>query len=137
MKRSDIIAAARAHLNVPFRHQGRTPSLALDCAGLFVLVCRDLGLPVIDEQGYARTPYNGLLEQCIDRQPFLRRISKEQAREGDVLLMRFDTEPQHIAFHAGYSMIHAYEHAGKVVEHRLASVWKARIVRAYQFEGAV
>jgi cell wall-associated NlpC family hydrolase len=135
MKGADVVAAARAYLGVPFRHQGRTPPLALDCAGLFVMVCRDLGLPVIDEQGYGRNPYKGLLEQCIARQPFLHRVPVADMGEGDVLLMRFTGEPQHIAIHAGYSMIHAYEQAGKVVEHRLADVWRARVVSAYRFEG--
>jgi cell wall-associated NlpC family hydrolase len=135
MKGADVVAAARAYLGVPFRHQGRTPPLALDCAGLFVMVCRDLGLPVIDEQGYGRNPYKGLLEQCIERQPFLHRVPRDEMREGDVLLMKFDGDPQHIAIHAGYSMIHAYEHVGKVVEHRLAGVWRARVVSVYRFEG--
>lgn len=137
MKAADVITAARAYLGVPFRHQGRTPPLALDCAGLFVQVCRDLGLPVIDEQGYGRNPWKGLLEQCIGRQPFLCRAPREQMQAGDILLMRFTVEPQHIAIHAGDTMIHAYEHSGRVVEHRLADVWRARIVHVYRFEGLV
>ena len=135
MKAADVITAARTYLGVPFRHQGRTPPLALDCAGLFVVVCRDLGLPVDDEQGYARTPYKGLLEQAIARQPFLARVPTHEMREGDVPLLRFAGEPQHIAIHAGDTMIHAYEHSGRVVEHRLADVWRARVVHAYRFEG--
>lgn len=135
MKADDVITSARAYLGVPFRHQGRTPPLALDCAGLFVQVCRDLGLPVIDEQGYGRNPWGGLLEQCIDRQPFLSRIQPDQMEAGDILLMRFTGEPQHIAIHAGKTMIHSYENSGRVVEHRLADVWRARVVQVYRFEG--
>ncbi|WP_395504707.1 NlpC/P60 family protein [Ectopseudomonas hydrolytica] len=135
MKPADVITASRAYLEVPFRHQGRTPPLALDCAGLFVMVCRDMGLPVIDEQGYGRNPWRGLLEQCIARQPFLCRVPREQMQAGDVLLMKFEGDPQHIAIHAGDTMIHAYEKSGKVVEHRLADVWRARVVSVYRFEG--
>jgi cell wall-associated NlpC family hydrolase len=137
MKADDIICSARAYLGVPFRHQGRTPPLALDCAGLFVQVCLDLGLPVLDEQGYGRNPFRGLLEQCISRQTFLFRVPKEQMQAGDVLLMKFEGEPQHIAIHAGSTMIHSYEHAGRVVEHRISSMWRARIVHVYRFEGAL
>lgn len=137
MKAADVITAARAYLGVPFRHQGRTPPLALDCAGLFVLVCHDLGLPVEDEQGYGRNPYKGLLEQCIARQPFLARVPREDMQAGDILLMRFAGDPQHIAIHAGDTMIHAYEHSGRVVEHRLADVWRARVVSVYRFEDQV
>lgn len=136
MSPSQIIAAARAYLGVPFRHQGRTPPLALDCAGLFVQVCKDLSLPVIDEQGYGRDPYQGLLEQCISRQPFLAKIPRDQMRAGDILLMRFSSDPQHIAMHAGETMIHAYEHSGRVVEHRIADVWRSRVVSVYRFEVA-
>lgn len=135
MTAEDVIAAARSALDTPFRHQGRVAGVGLDCAGEFVHACRELALPVIDEQGYGRNPYKGLLEQCIERQPFLYRVPKEQMQAGDVLLMRFDGEPQHIAIHAGETMIHAYEKSGRVVEHRLADVWRARVVRVYRFEG--
>jgi cell wall-associated NlpC family hydrolase len=134
MKGADVTRAAREYLGVPFRHQGRTPPLALDCAGLFVVVMRDLGFDVQDESGYGRNPYKGLLEACIDRLPFLDRIPSAEMREGDILLMRFNEAPQHIAIHAGDTMIHAYEHSGRVVEHRLADVWRARIVRVYRIK---
>ena len=134
MTETDIIQLARAQLGTPFKHQGRVPGLALDCAGLFVVVASALGLQVLDEQGYGRTPWQGLLEQCIARQPFLREVPKGEMRAGDVLLMRFTGEPQHIAIHAGATVIHAYESVGRVVEHRLADVWRARVVRVYRFE---
>ena len=38
MTSADIIAIARACLGTPFRHQGRIPGVALDCAGLVVAV---------------------------------------------------------------------------------------------------
>lgn len=135
MKAADIIEAARSHLGTPYRHQGRAAGAGLDCAGLFVAVCHDLGLQVIDENGYGRTPFRGLLEQCIDRQPFLRRVARNDMQAGDVLLMRFQSDPQHIAFHAGDTMIHAYSNVGRVVEHRIADVWRARVVHVYRFEG--
>jgi cell wall-associated NlpC family hydrolase len=134
MTDADIIQLARTQLGTPFRHQGRVPGLALDCAGLFVVVATALGLQVQDESGYGRNPWHGLLEQCIGRQPFLREVPKAEMRRGDVLLMRFSGEPQHIAIHAGATVIHAYESVGCVVEHRLADVWRARVVRVYRFE---
>ena len=42
-----IIAAARAWLGVPWRHQGRTRQ-GVDCAGLVVLVGREFGLAAYD-----------------------------------------------------------------------------------------
>lgn len=137
MKAQDIVRAARSQLGTPFRHQGRLPGIALDCAGVFVHVCNEMVLPVIDESGYGRNPWHGLLDQCISRQPFLCPIPVSEMREGDVLLMRFTGEPQHIAIHAGNTIIHAYEHVGRVVEHRFADVWRARVVKAYRFEGVL
>jgi len=137
MKTADIVAAARELIDTPFRHQGRAPGVGVDCAGVFVLVCRAFGLPVEDEPAYGRNPYKGLLEQCIERQPFMTKVPKDEAQEGDILLMRFEGEPQHIAIHAGATMIHSYEHAGRVVEHRISSMWRARIVHVYRFEGAL
>lgn len=137
MKAADIVAAARELIDTPFRHQGRAPGVGLDCAGVFVLVCRAFGLPVEDEPAYGRNPYKGLLEKCVARQPFMTKVPKDEAREGDILLMRFDGEPQHIAIHAGETMIHSYEHVGRVVEHRISSMWRARIVHVYRFEGAL
>lgn len=137
MKSADIVAAARELIDTPFRHQGRAPGVGLDCAGVFVLVCRAFALPVEDEPAYGRNPYKGLLEQCIERQPFLAKVPKDEAREGDILLMKFEGEPQHIAIHAGTTMIHSYERVGRVVEHRISSMWRARIVHVYRFEDAL
>ncbi|MCY1333619.1 putative phage cell wall peptidase, NlpC/P60 family [compost metagenome] len=129
-----IIATARTMLKTPFRHQGRIPGLGLDCAGLLVCVCQALGLTIEDVQGYGRNPFNGLLEQAIRRQPFLREVPKAELQPGDVLLMRFTQAPQHIALVTDAGIIHAYEHSGAVVEHRLAEVWKARITHCFRFE---
>lgn len=130
-----IITTARQALRTPFKHQGRVAGLGLDCAGLLVYVCQTLGLPVQDEQGYGRNPWNGLLEQAIERQPFLRRVERQHLQPADVLLLRFSQAPQHVAIATENGMIHAYEHSGSVVEHRLAAVWRARITHVYRFEG--
>ena len=48
-----IIAAARSWLGVPWRHQGRTRQ-GVHCAGLVVLVGRELGLADYDTHAYGR-----------------------------------------------------------------------------------
>ena len=133
MTADDILIAARSFLGTPFRHQGRIPGLALDCAGLVVSVAKEIGADYIDRPGYSRNPSGGLLESALDDQPCLERVTDRQP--GDVLLMRFSGEPQHLAICAGDTIIHSYEAVGKVCEHRLASVWAARIVRVYRFKG--
>ncbi len=79
-----------------------------------------------------------MLEETCDAQ-FIR-IPMEDIRPGDLLLMRFEQEPQHLAIvgdyeFGGLSIIHAYAQARKVVETRLDDVWLSRVVVAYRFQG--
>ena len=60
MVRLDI--AARNYLGVPFKHQGRNPSIGIDCIGLAQLAARDCGIVAPDWTDYARHPAKGLLE---------------------------------------------------------------------------
>lgn len=135
----DVIRAALEAEETPFKHQGRVLGRGMDCAGLFVFVCQQLGIPHQDAVGYPRTPFGGELERQLDAQPSLRRVPKEQARKGDILVMRMTKAPQHITFHAGEYrghpyVIHASEMHGKVCLHRLDSDWFGRVVLAYRFE---
>lgn len=131
----DILAAARQCIGTPFRHQGRLIAFGLDCAGVAIHVARQIGVGHLDVSGYGRTPANGQLEQSLDSQPCLERIPLTSPSPGDLLLMRFASDPQHIAIYAGETIIHAYEAAGQCCEHRLSSMWAARIVRVYRFRG--
>ena len=133
MNAEEIIAAARSCLGTPFKHQGRIPGLALDCAGLVVAVAKSIGVECADVQGYSRSPSRGALESSMDTQPCFERVTDRQP--GDVLLMRFTGEPQHLAIFTGENIIHSYMQAGKVCEHILDDVWANRIVRTYRFKG--
>lgn len=131
----DILTAARQCIGTPFRHQGRMIAFGLDCAGVAIHVARQIGVGHLDVSGYGRTPASGQLEQSLDNQPCLERIPLTRPSPGDLLLMRFASDPQHIAIYAGETIIHAYEAAGRCCEHRLSSMWAARIVRVYRFRG--
>lgn len=136
MTADDIIAAARQCIGTPFRHQGRLPGVGLDCAGVAVHVACSLGYQVADVPAYGRTPSSGQLEAQLAAQPYLERLPNIAARQpGDLLLMRFAADPQHLAICAGDTIIHAYEAVGMCCEHRLSSMWRARIVRLYRFVG--
>lgn len=129
-----IVAAAREALGTPFRHQGRLLS-GMDCAGLVVHCARAAGLDYIDQTNYPRRPGAGRLEAALDSQPCLERIPVVSAAYGDVLLIRFLGDPQHLAIHAGDTMIHAWETSGAVCEHTLDSWRHGKVVRAYRFAG--
>lgn len=132
----DVIASARSYLGVPFRHRGRT-SAGLDCAGLVWCAYRDNGVILPDIRIYGREPYKNGLERVVEAgfgAPL------ERGPEvGDMILLRFEREPHHLAFvgdylHGGLSMIHAYGNAGRVVEHRLDEAWRGKIVSVYRRE---
>lgn len=143
MTAAAIIAAARSEIDTPFRHQGRIPGKALDCAGLVVRVAFLIDAPYLDYSGYARHPSDGLLESALDSQPGLDRVALADMQQGDVLLMQFAADPQHLAIYAGFSeaaqsetIIHAEIRARKVCEHRLSDDWRGCIVRVYRFKVA-
>ena len=142
MTRDDIISAARSEIGTPFRHQGRLSGKALDCAGLIIMVAKAIGAEYIDFTGYSRHPSDGLLESALDAQSCLDRVALADMQAGDVLLMRFNSDPQHLAIFAGHSpvyqaegIVHAWLQARKVCEHVLTDEWRGRIVRVYRFAG--
>ena len=134
---STIVAAARACLGTPFRHQGRSPGVALDCAGLAVVALKSAGVDIHAPANYSRTPHDGRLRAMIEIQRGLRFVPRDDMQAGDVLLIKIGNEPSHVGICAGDgNIIHAYEQVGKVVEHRLDAAWQAQIVAVYRAEVA-
>lgn len=131
MRPDEIVAAARAEIGTPFKHQGRLPGRELDCIGLVIVVARNW-YDISDTEAYGRLPIGGKLEAGLDAHPLLVRVKEPQA--GDVLIIRFGTDPQHVAICAGDTIIHTYENNGRVVEHRFSDVWRKRVVRVYRFK---
>lgn len=134
MTPEDIVAAARACIGTPFMHQGRLLGRALDCAGVAVHAARSVGLDVQEPSAYGRLPNSAMLEWWLDSQTFLVRASMADMQAGDLLLMRFTGEPQHLAVFTGDTIVHAYQAVGRVVEHGLDDKWRRRIVRVYRLK---
>lgn len=129
--RQQIIDAARSYRGVRYHHQGRGRA-GIDCAGLLVCVARDVGIAADGDQvGYSRTPDGKSLKSALDGFG----VPVEAYQPGDFLLMRFDSQPQHIAIVTDVGIIHSYLSARRVVEHGLSDDWRARIVQAYAFPG--
>lgn len=128
----DVICEARRWIGTPFHHQGRLLGVGVDCAGLVVGVARALGVCDYDVAGYGREPYQGLLQREVEGQ--LTPIAVPEP--GAVLLMRFQTEPQHLGIYTSSdTIVHAYEHVGRCLEHRFSDVWRARVVQSYVLPG--
>lgn len=137
MTREDLIRTARSYLGTPWVHQGRVKGAGVDCGGLLIGVAQELGLLTFEERAYGRIPDGHMLRAVCEA--YLQRIDVAELRPGDVLLMRFKEHPQHLALlgelGGRQTLIHAYSAAGRVVEHGLDEVWRARIVAAYRFPG--
>src|SRR5690606_291727 len=115
---SDLVAAARKYLNVPFKHRGRTEA-GLDCLGLVVLAFRDIGVDVGDARNYGRRPepdHDRLRAALVERfGPPVRAL-----QVGDIVTMRWYKQVNHIAIvtdypYGGFGLIHSLVSVKRVV----------------------
>lgn len=130
--RQEVIEESRTWLGTRWVHQGRSRA-GVDCIGIVIKVAHALNIFTFDTFDYSRQPDPNRMRELLGEH--MDPIAIADARIGDVLLMRFEREPQHVAIVTDKGIIHAYAQARRVVEHRLDSVWKSRIVGAYQFKG--
>jgi len=144
IKGEDIVSEARKWLDVPYRHQGRSVA-GTDCVGLIIKVMQGLaasGFPIVGENNtsvsdydygaYARIPNGVSLMKEVSR--MLTRVPTREMRMGDILLMRFRKDPQHLAIRSDLGIIHSHMDAGKVVEVNLNSRWTSRIISVHRFK---
>jgi NlpC/P60 family putative phage cell wall peptidase len=123
-----IVAEARAWIDTPFHHGARLKGVGVDCVGVVVGVARALGIAVEDRAAYPLRP-DGSLRPELDRQ--MLRVA--EASTGDVLLMRFEGEPHHVAFFAGETLIHAYARVRRCLEQPFDDYWRAKVRGVYRF----
>jgi len=137
-RRAAVVAAARRWIGTPWQHQARVLGAGCDCAGLIIMVARELGLADVDVTGYGTEPDGERLQALCDQ--YMHRVPLADVRPGDVLLMAFASPPRHLGIVGDYpggglSLIHAYAQMRKVVEHRLDAEWMGRAVAAYRLPG--
>jgi NlpC/P60 family putative phage cell wall peptidase len=138
--RAQIVQQARTWLATPYQHQARCKGAGVDCIGLIASVAKELGVCDFDSHCYGRIPDGKELIAAL-RAHAIELAPSSPWLPGQILALRFDTEPQHAAILAQHgdqmTMIHAYSHANCVTEHRLADVWRARVVARFDFPGVV
>lgn len=128
---NSMVAAARACLGTPFHHQGRKAGAGLDCIGLIVVALRSAGREVRDRRDYGMRPDGESLARALEEHG-ARRV--DEIHSGDVLLFRYDHQPQHVALATGAeTMIHSFAVAGRVVETDIGAYWRRRLVGIYRF----
>ena len=104
---SEVVAAAKKYLGVPYVWGGTDPATGLDCSGLVQRVYRDLGIElprVSRDQAQAGRPV----------------ASMADARPGD--LLAFHSPVDHIAIYLGDNMMIEAPRPGKNVQ--ISSVWE-------------
>ncbi len=140
MSPADVVAAARSLLGTPFHHQGRLPGVGVDCAGVPIVVARQLGLvaPDFDVSAYSSEPDGVSLRAFCDEH--MSRWGFEEV--GGVVLVSFrGGAPRHLGIVAdhvsgGLSIIHADGERRKcVIETRLEWGPYMRRVQAYRLRG--
>ena len=131
---ADVVRVARSFLGVRYRHQGRSRE-GVDCIGLPVCVRKELGLPLMDEAGYAkRSAGREMLDYCrANMVP----IDRSELRPGDLLVQMNDVV-RHIAIVGDYpggglSIIHAHLPNKKVVECRLDDQFMKTVRGCFRF----
>lgn len=138
--RTAIVDAARGLLGTPFQHQARLPGSALDCAGVLIVIARQLGVVAIDFDvtGYQKAADGRTLLGHLER--FMVRIDGDP-QAGDVGVYVWGGRSAHhvgvlVPYrHGGLSIIHAAgpDYPAKVLESRLLP--GMRRVAAFAFPG--
>ncbi len=126
-----MITAARKCLGTPFHHQGRRPHIGLDCIGLIVVSLRAGGFRVQDRTNYGRRPDGKSLIDALQEHGA---VPVTSIQPGDVLLFRYDNQPQHVALATESDrMIHSFAVAGEVVETIIGDYWQRRLNGVFRF----
>lgn len=148
-----MAASARSWVGTKFVHQGRlkksaTSAGGVDCLGLLIGVAEELQLQLadgtkvasLDERTYQRIPDGQLLKEKLSQ--LLTQISSDDVEEGDVVLVSFDGNPQHLGLIVHHqddesdsshlNIIHAYAQVRKVVEHHYDAFWRGKTVAAFR-----
>lgn len=132
----DVVEAAKAWIDTPFRWQKSQRGQGCDCKGLIAGVARDLGVPGHDSdhatmQSYGRTVDIHLLRRGLS----LNMDKSHIVQPGAVVLLYTRGKPQHLAIisHGG-RMIHCLGKGPKRVrevpiEGDIDSIWRFRGVR--------
>ncbi len=141
--RAQVVAEAREWIGTRWCHQAAVKGVGTDCVGLIGGVALQLGLPdaqtwaqAQDLHNYGRDPDPTMLLR--EAAKLLDPVYLPEVRAGDILLLRFEREPQHFAIVSEAfpsMMIHAYAQARRVVECNIDAVWRSRIVKAFAYRG--
>lgn len=131
--RADIVREAKTWIGTPFKHQGRIKGVGVDCAGVVIGIAHALAISDFNYTHYSHVPDGVTLRRLLEEHLIPKFMSALQP--GDIVLMCFDAQPQHVGILSEDGIIHAYAQVRRCCEHRLDAVWRSRMVSGYAYPG--
>lgn len=137
IKRDDFIKESLKCIGIKYKIQGRNEH-GLDCLGLPIFVLKKFGVDTdeYDEKGYTNIPDGVKLVKKLHE--YTEYKKDKNFENGDLLLMNFLKNPQHLGIYYNYNgmdyMIHAYDTDLGVVMHRIDKKWNKRIVAVFKIK---
>jgi cell wall-associated NlpC family hydrolase len=139
--RKMVVDAARSWIGVPYRHEQRRKDRkdgGVDCGGLVLCVCRDVGYGWVEAAGYGCPPPPAYMKAMCDAN--FQRVTA--CKPGDIILLRLRGQTIHLGIVAdggsgsdGLSFIHTHISAKVVKEQTMDAWWKTQIAQAYCLRG--
>ncbi len=147
--KNKIIEESLSWIGTRFKHQGRLKkdinSLGgCDCLGLVVGVARNLKIKTItgnsfesfDQVNYSKLVTSNILLNQLNL--LLSKVNMEDLQLGDIILIKVNDWPQHLAIISSISpsitIIHSYIQVRRVVKQNLPQEWLEKIVAIYRFQ---
>jgi cell wall-associated NlpC family hydrolase len=136
--RDRIVATARECIGTPYVHQGRVKGVGIDCAGLIIVVARELGLvaPDFDIDGYGRR------SEGVEMLELFREFCGEGFHAGQFagdILMFQKGDWRHCGILAvrdcRLTVIHTHGAARACVEHEIDDYWRSLYLTTFRFPG--
>lgn len=136
--RDKLVAAARACVGTPWRHQGRVPGQHLDCVGLVWYTGVSAGLlpRERDFTTYGRMPQPERMGEILANFFTIHRPTPANLKPGSILWLKILGDPMHLAIYTGETIIHAVSSGpAQVVEHGFRGPWPKRIHAILEWQG--
>lgn len=128
---TEIITEARTWVDTPYRHQGRTKGVEVDCIGLPIGVARELHIRpdsfflmlARDYRAYNRASIdNSLYNAC---KKFVPEVLRRQRMPSDIVLFLIEKELRHAGILTeNNTVIHSCDKTKKCVEHVYSKDWQ-------------
>lgn len=129
--RNDLVSASLLHEGEPYLASG-AQVCGMNCLGAFVLWLREAGLTALADEAepfvnYRRPIEPGDMLRRLYASKHLDLVRPKKLRAGNMILVKFGDEPQHVALittsRPYTSVIHACGRVGKVLEQNMPPEW--------------